>query len=117
MKNKFVLAFAMCITLCFAAISRSTAQTTTVSKDTTIILEVTGITCGGDLPIICKRVQPEKGITEIKAVSKAAATTKFQVTYNPAIINYQQVVAAVQDAPSCDFPDEKPYKVKNKKKN
>ena len=115
MKNKFVLAIAMCITLCFAAINRSAAQTATVSKDTTIILEVAGITCGGDLPVICKRVQPEKGITEIKAVSKAAATTKFQVTYNPAIINYQQVVAAVQDAPSCDFPNEKPYKVKKRK--
>ena len=115
MKNKFVLAIAMFITFCFAFINRSAAQTTTVSKDTTIIFEVSGITCGGDLSIICKRVQAEKGITEIKAISKAAATTKFQVTYNPALLTYQQVVAAVQDAPSCDFPNEKPYKVKKRK--
>ncbi len=115
MKNKFVLAIAMCVTFCFAFINRSAAQSTIVSKDTTVTFEVSGITCGGDLPVICKRVQPEKGITSIKAVSKAAATTKFQVIYNPALINYQQVVAAVQDAPSCDFPNEKPYKVKKRK--
>ncbi len=115
MKNKFVLAIAMCITFCFAFINYAAAQSATVSKDTTATFEVSGITCSGDLPLICKRVQPEKGVKKIKAVGKPGATTKFQVTYNPAIINYQQVVAAVQDAPSCDYPNEKPYKVKKRK--
>lgn len=115
MKNKFILAFVILITICFVNINSATAQTN--SKDTTITLEVTGITCAGDLPVICKRVQTEKGINKIMAISKAGATTRFQVTYNPTLINYNQLVSSVQDAPSCDYPDERPYKVKNKKKN
>ena len=83
-------------------------------KDTTVTIQVTGITCGGDLPIISERVKKEKGVADCKAVTKAAATSKFDVTYNPALITYQQIVNAVQDAPSCDFPKEKPYRVKKK---
>ena len=86
-----------------------------IKKDTTVTIQVSGITCEGDLPIICERVKKEKGVADCKAVSKAAVTSKFDVTYNTKLITYQQIVSAVQDAPSCDFPNEKPYRVKKKK--
>ena len=100
----------------FAQTSNSqTKDIKSIEKDTTITIQVTGVTCTGDLPIICERVKKEKGVSKCKDVSKAASTTKFDVTYNPALITYQQIVDAVQDVPGCDFPNEKPYRVKKKK--
>jgi copper chaperone CopZ len=102
----------------FAFVQTSYSQTkdnTQTENDTTITIRVAGITCGNDLPIICKRVNKEKGVADCIASSEAGATTKFNVTYNPELISYQQIVDAVQDAPSCNYPNEKPYRVKKKK--
>lgn len=115
MKIYFKLIALLCL-LCAAFQNDCIAQTTANTiKDTTITVKVSGITCGSDLPIIIKRVKQEKGIIECKAASKASATTTFEVQYDPAVITYDQIVAAIQDAPSCDYPNQKPYKVKNKK--
>ncbi len=95
--------------------SNAQTQNTSPAKDTAISIAVGGIRCGGDLPIICKRVNQEKGITECKARGEAEILTVFNITYNPKEISYQQIVKAIEDAPSCDFPNEKPYKVKKKK--
>lgn len=93
--------------------TNSIAQTVAnSSKDTTITVKVSGIQCGGDLPKIVNRVKEEKGVIKCKATSKPTAVTTFEVEYNPTLIRYDQIVAAIQDAPSCDFPDQKPYKVK-----
>ena len=111
MKTKILsaLAFMICLVV-FPCSAQNAAQ-----KDTTVTFSVSGIICGMDLPIICKRVMQEKGVKDCKAVSKASATSKFEVTYNPSEITYQKVVDAIQDAPSCDYPNEKPYKVKKSK--
>lgn len=112
----YVFVLVLLMMLAFAQTGNSqTKENKQTGKDTTITIQVSGITCEGDLPIICERVKKEKGIADCKAVTKAAATSKFDVTYNPKLITYQQVVDAVQDAPSCDFPKEKPYRVKKKK--
>ncbi len=105
------------LSICISPIFHQTAiaqVTSTPVKDTTITLKVAGITCSGDLPIIVKRVKEEKGIVDCSATSKAAAVTIFQVKYTPAIITYDQIVKAVQDAPGCDYPNERPYKVRKK---
>ena len=119
MKKNFLCHFAA---LCFAIVACSslataqdgnTASTTEDNiKDTTITVKVSGVTCGGDLPVICKYVQAEKGILEIKSVGKPAAVSTFEVKYDPAVITFEQVVAKLEDSPSCDAPKTKPFKVK-----
>lgn len=94
------------------SVSASTTATAAIEKDTTITVKVLGVTCGGDLPVICKYVQQEKGILEIKSVGKPAAVSTFEVRYNPALISFEQVVAKLEDSPSCDAPKTKPFKVK-----
>ncbi len=103
---------ALVFVLCLAFSVKLSAQT---EKDTTITIKVSGIICGMDLPIICDRVKKENGVKDCKANGKAAAVTKFDITYDPSKITYQQLVNAVQDAPSCEDPNAKPYKVKKSK--
>jgi copper chaperone CopZ len=80
-----------------------------------VTLNVKGITCGNDLPIINKNVMDLDGVASCNAVGKAKPTTVFTIDYNPNLISEKEIIMAVEDSPSCDFPDQKPYKVKGKK--
>jgi copper chaperone CopZ len=111
MKNTILgLFIAACFTFIGSGAS-ATAQETS-AKDTTITVKVAGVTCGGDLPTICKYVEKESGILEIKSVGKVAAVSTFEVKYDPAKISFEQVVAKIEDSPSCDAPKKKPFRVK-----
>ncbi len=117
MKNTILGLFAVtCFTLVGSSISATaqevTQTTETAAKDTIITVKVAGVTCGGDLPVICKYVEKESGILEIKSVGKVAAVSTFEVRYNPAQISFEQVVAKIEDSPSCDAPKKKPFRVK-----
>ena len=115
MKSYFKMMALICLfSAAFGNVSVAQSQNNP-GKDTIITVKVSGITCSGDLPIIAKRVKQEKGIINCNAASKAAATTAFQVKYNPVEITYGQIVNAIQDAPSCDYPDERPFRVRKKK--
>jgi hypothetical protein len=111
MKNTLLGLFAAASFAFITSGSSATAQETVV-KDTTITVAVAGVTCGGDLPVICKFVEKETGILEIKSVGKVAAVSTFEVRYNPAQISFEQVVAKIEDSPSCDAPKKKPFRVK-----
>ena len=92
----------------------STEQNKTVAQDQkeqTIKLKVSGITCGGDIKDIESVVNKLKGITAIKS-DKPAATSIFQVTFNPAVVTEKEIRTAVEGTPGCTDPDSRPYKVK-----
>lgn len=117
MKNTILGLFATASFAFIASGSLASAQDNvqaveTAIKDTTITVSVAGVTCGGDLPVICKYVEKETGILEIKSVGKVAAVSTFEVRYNPAQISFEQVVAKIEDSPSCDAPKKKPFRVK-----
>lgn len=101
--------------LCTLFSAKNACAQISIPKDTTVTVKVSGITCGGDLPLIIDRVNKEVGVKGCKAVSKAGAITKFEITYNPAIISYPLLLKSIEDAPSCDVPEEKPYRVKKTK--
>lgn len=90
---------------------QSTSITTTQS-DKTIKLKVTGITCGGDIKDIQNQVAKMKGVTSCQPAAKPAATSIFEVTYNPAFISEKQIRGAVESTPGCSDPDSRPYKIK-----
>ena len=95
-----------------ATVQAQTVDTTVADTVTTVTIDVKGITCGNDLPIITKNVNDVKGIAACEPVGKPGPTTAFKVVYNPSIASYKDVVRAVENSPSCDFPDQRPYRVK-----
>ena len=113
MKSKYFFALAFTAMQVCSNPASLLAQTV-FSKDTTVDIKVTGIICGMDVPLINDRVKKETGVKDCKAVSKPGATTQFKITYNPTEISYQKVMEAVEDAPSCEDPKDRPYKVKKK---
>jgi copper chaperone CopZ len=88
---------------------KSYAQTAT--KDTTITLKVKGLTCSNDLKTIATNVKEIKGVTACKP-GKLGPTSTYKVTFNPAVVNRNDLVAVIENTPGCGDGDEKPYKVK-----
>ncbi len=120
MRSKFLytltFAFAFTFAVSFSACAQSTKeQPTTITeapKLQTIKLKVGGITCSGDCKDIQKVVSKIYGVISCKQIGKPAATSVFEVSFNPALVSEKEIRIKVEDTPGCDNPDEKPYKVK-----
>ena len=118
MNSKYFKAFLIATTIFFAA--SASAQTTktdaTIAAQTqklqTIKLKVGGITCSGDCKDIQKVVSKMNGVTSCKQIGKPAATSVFEVSFDPGVITEKEIRSKVEDTPGCDNPNEKPYKVK-----
>lgn len=111
MKSKFLGAWTFIICLAFTTVSYAQIA----AHDTTIIIKVSGVYCPQCPPNICARVKKETGVKDCILIGKPSAVSKFEVTYNYKVITYNKVIEAVQSTPSCDDPDEKPFKVKTNK--
>jgi copper chaperone CopZ len=106
---------ALLLSVAFSVTTKAQAvNTTTTDTVKTVTFNVKGITCASDLPIINKNVENLKGVASCEAVGKAGPTTAFKVAYNPLLVSEKEIIKAVEDSPSCDFPDQKPYRVKGK---
>ncbi len=90
---------------------KTIAQTATAAKDTTITLKVKGLTCSNDLKTIATNVKEIKGVTACKP-GKLGPTSTYKITFNPAVVNRNDLVAVIENTPGCGDGDEKPYKVK-----
>ena len=89
--------------------STSTAQ---AQKLQTIKLKVSGITCAGDCKYIAKAVSKLNGVSSCKPIGNPSATSKFEVTFDPAVITKKDIQKKVEETPGCENPNDKPYKVK-----
>jgi copper chaperone CopZ len=88
------------------------AQTAPIAKDTTITLKVKGLTCSNDLRTIATHVKEMKGVADCKP-GKLGPTSSYKITYNPALVNKNDLIATIENTPGCGDGAEKPYKVKN----
>lgn len=79
---------------------------------TTIEVKIKGVTCANDLNIIGNNLQALDGFITSSLVGEAKPTSKLAITYNPTLVPIDSIYARIEDSPSCDFPDQKPYKVK-----
>lgn len=104
------------IILSFTFSAQGFAQDSSTLSDTTITLKVAGITCPGNLVEISKHVGELQGVANCEAITNPAAVTKFQITYDPDAIRFEDVIAGVEGTESCDVPGAYPFKVKQKKK-
>lgn len=84
-------------------------------KDSTITIKVSGITCAGDLKMITNSVEKLSGVTNCKQVGKMSPNSSFAIQFNPLKVSFVALVKTVEATPSCDYPDQHPYKVKTKK--
>jgi copper chaperone CopZ len=106
------------LTLFSTTVLKSTAQNSPDSSQvvnqnlSTLKIKVTGITCSGDCKDIQKSVAQLNGVSATKQISKPAATTIFEIVYDPSLVTEKQIRKSVEDVPGCDDPDKRPYKAK-----
>lgn len=119
MKTRFfsilTLVFAFtCIFALSSAAQTSTEQSKPVENSAVqkIKLKVSGITCSGDCKDLEKVVSKMNGVTSAKMVSKPAATSVFEVSFNPSVVTEKEIRKAVEGTPGCENPNDRPYKVK-----
>ena len=119
MKNRFfyILTLVFAFTCTFAL--SSAAQTSKDPSKTTengtvqkIKLKVSGVTCSGDCKDIEKVVTKLNGVSSVKMLGKPAATSVFEVSFNPAVVSEKEIRAAVESTPGCENPNDRPYKVR-----
>lgn len=84
-------------------------------KDTSIVLKVKGITCATDYKMIQTNIEKLSGIQNFE-VGKQGATSTFVVIFDPELVSQKKICAAIEGTGSCENPDERPYKVKQKNK-
>lgn len=78
----------------------------------TATLQVTGITCQGDMPVIKKKLINQEGIDEVTFTEAKGGSSMFTVFYHTSVTSEQQLVAIIESSPSCDYPDAFPYAAK-----
>ena len=91
--------------------NKSIAQTTDTLKIAKV--KVKGITCTMDLPIIKKKLVNQEGIDEVTYSEVKSEAVFFTVKYHTSVISEKQIRATIEAAPSCEDPNELPYKVKS----
>ncbi|MCI5058726.1 MAG: hypothetical protein MRY83_21620 [Flavobacteriales bacterium] len=114
MKNLFTILFSVIITLTSMPVALSQSPTKIVQNDNSkkkIQTKVKGITCKTDLKMISDNVEKLKGVSSCEA-SKTAATSIFDIIYDPSLISEKEIYSAIENTGSCENPNEKPYKVK-----
>lgn len=101
------------LAVCLLVITPSFAQTAAGTDSLkTVIVTVNGITCSGDLKMITTRLVKQAGIDECVLSSSEKGKATFQVGYHTSLVSEAQLRKYVEGTPSCDFPDQYPYKVK-----
>lgn len=75
--------------------------------------KVSGITCSGDMPVIKKKLINQEGIDEVSFTEAKNGVVTFTVKYHSSVISEKRVREMIEAAPSCDRPDEYPYKAKS----
>lgn len=81
--------------------------------DTRITIKVKGITCSTDYKMIRANVEKLDGVSKFE-VDKQGATSTFSISFDPEVVSDKKIYAAIEETGSCENPDERPYKVKQK---
>jgi copper chaperone CopZ len=106
------------IIMAVLAISCSILSHAQVPEDSVRVADVriSGITCAGDLPIIRKQLVNAEGVDAVAFSPIEKQESVARITYHPALIGEKDLLRLVERAPSCDAPDEFPYRAKPVKK-
>jgi copper chaperone CopZ len=108
-----ILAFIAMVATANIALSQNAMPQTTDST-TTLIIKVKGADCSEDLKTIATNVEKLDGVSSCNII-KEGVTSNFEVKFNSALTTKKEIYAAIENTSGCDNPNDKPYKVKNKK--
>ena len=81
--------------------------------DETMTIKVKGITCSTDYKMIQTNVEKLNGVSKFE-VGKQGATSTFIINYDSEVVSKEKIYAAIEGTGSCENPNERPYKVKQK---
>jgi len=98
--------------LCAFASGTAFAQADTAK---TVIIKVTNLHCGNDMPTIKKRLLNADGIDEVSFTNISGETSTFTIVYHTAVTSQEQIEKTIEGTPGCDNKDETPYRVKRDK--
>ena len=98
------------IVFVFSNISHSQTKADTVKTAT---IKIGGIACNMDMPIIKKKLLNQEGVDEATYSEAKSGSVIFTVKYHSSIITEKKIREVIEAAPSCDNPNELPYKVKS----
>lgn len=108
-----VVACTISVTATFAQTSNvNNTETTQQQEKETVVLKVSGVTCGHDLKTLSERLKAVDGVYNCETVGKRGVKTSFSVEYNPGVITEKDIRSAFESTPGCTDPNELPYKVK-----
>ena len=105
------LVFALALISPMAQGQTQNATNESNSEHQTEVIKVKGVTCSADLNTLAENVRKLKGVVRIEPL-KHGATSTFEVEFDPEIVEFNQIVAAIENTGGCKDPNEKPYRVK-----
>jgi copper chaperone CopZ len=106
MKTLFSIIIAL---ITFAVSNNSSGQTTTDTVKTATV-KVIGITCKLEESDIKKKLLSQEGIDE---TTYSSGTGIFTVKYHSSTITEKKISEVIEASPSCENPNQFPYKVKS----
>lgn len=110
---KQIISFVAAIAACSYS-SVACAQQPDSVKTATI--QVINLHCANDMPTIKKRLLNQDGIDEVTFTPLRYESSSFTVHYHTAVTNALQIEQLIETTPSCDDPNEHPYRVARSRK-
>ncbi len=80
-------------------------------SDSTITINVKGVTCSADLKTLAGNVKELKGVRDCTP-GKMGPTSVFKIIFNPALVSTKEIYTAIENTGGCSDPNDRPYKVK-----
>lgn len=111
--------YLLIIVLAFIIAQLYTDLTAQVIADSikTAEINIKGITCTGDMPVIKKKLINSEGIDEVVFSEVKSGSVLFTIKYHTSFITEKKICEIIESAPSCDNPGIYPYKAKIPVKN
>lgn len=99
--------------LCLCLITPAAVAQADSAKKT--VLNVTNLTCNGDMPTIRKALLNQDGIESVTFTPRVAGASTFTIMYLGQVISPEQIRKAIESTPGCDDKSTTPYRVKKDK--
>ncbi|RAI99736.1 copper chaperone CopZ [Chitinophaga skermanii] len=111
---KSVLFFLFAI-VCFVVTPRVASAQSNNNEPKKVEINITNLTCDGDMPTIKKQLVNLDGIEAVEFTKRKSNISKFTVQFDETVISLEQIYKAIETTPGCDDKSTTPYRVKQNK--
>jgi copper chaperone CopZ len=110
---KQIISFVAAIAACSYTHTATAQQPDTLKTAT---LQVINLHCANDMPTIKKRLLNQDGIDDVTFTPLRYESSSFTIHYHTAVTTALQIEKLIETTPSCDDPNEYPYRVAKARK-